>query len=566
VTGDVCTAEDAFQATFLVLINKAGSVRPRHSVGGWLHRTATHVALKARAMIQRRTRHESPRGSFTEPAVREHPEVTDPLALAVLDEEIASLPDGLRSAVVLCELQGISRREAAFRLRIAEGTISSRLAAARKRLAAQLRRRGIGPVCGIAGLLASMNSTEAKVPPTVAANALGLFDGEPSRIKASVTLLVDREIRVMFLTKLTTVATGVIAILAFVAGQWPAASAVAHNGNSTPRTTAIRTQVTKQEPREGVIVVTSSHPESPPAAMYTPDGKEVDKFVLGEAASQLNRGCPLWLPRFSPDGKRLAAIKLTLKQNGGQWTPNQLWVFDLDSKEGPKEALMTDMRWPLVIWSIDGTKLYGSQVDPDKVMDPRDDDKPPPLISWVYDLKAQKKTSLELPIGHGIVDISPDGKTLLTVVENAFNPSTDRSYLVPLDTLKPQLLTETAFKAMRFSPDGKRVLGNRYGKKDERPWPKPLTILSVADGSEKRVPVSDKVSWVYHACWSPDGKRIAYHWHEEIPKPDGEKYPEGVENYKWHASRLTVADADGKNAKTILSREYNQNIQGLDWK
>jgi len=508
---------------------------------------------------------------INEPTIDRQPEETDSVALAALDEEIARLPERLRSAVVLCELQGVSRREAALRLKIAEGTVSSRLAYARKRLATQLRRRGIVPFCGIAGLLGCINAAEGGVPPAVVSSVERLIGGEPSRIKASVYFLVERETRVMFLTKLTTVATGVCALLALAISERPAASAVVANGNSTPRITASRIQVTKLEPREGVIVVTSMNAPFPPAVMYTPDGKEVANLVAG-AASQIIPGraepfCPLWLPRLSPDGKRLAAIKLgPIPQNTGPWTPNHLWLFDLDSKEGPKEALMTDMRCPSVIWSLDGTKLYGSQIDAEKEMAPRDDEKPPPLVSWEYDLKAQKKTSLELPIGHGIVDISPDGKTLLTVVENPFSPSTDRSYLVPLDTLKPRLLTDTAFKAMRFSPDGKRVLGNRHGKKEERPWPPPLTVVLVADGSEQRITVSNDVAWVYHACWSPDGKRIAYHWHEEIPKPPGEKVPVGVENYKWHASRLTVADADGKNAKTILSREYNHNIQGLDWK
>lgn len=593
LTGDCHTAEDAFQATFLVLARKAGSIRPRHSVGGWLHRTATNIALKVRAMNHRRKLHESPRDDSHEPITPEPPEPTDPAALAALEEEIAQLPDGLRTAVVLCELQGISRRQAAIRLGTAEGTVSSRLAAARKRLAERLRRRGIGPACGIGGLLAISSYAVAKVPSAVAVATAAIATGEALPVKASVSFLVNGEIRAMLLTKLTSVATGVIALFALAVGPWLSASPVVagnlspHNAiaekvtvpsHSTwfqpslsldPMTTLVRSPLPQ---REGVIVVTSMHGKQPPALICTPDGTEVSQVTVGAAANTIPSAnpassiCPLWLPRLSPDAKRLAAIRLKLVQNGGPFTPNQLWVFDLDSKEGPSEPLMVDMRCPSVIWSTDGTKLYGSHLDPEKVMAPREDDKPLPVVSWVYDLKTKKKTMMALPVGHGIADITPDGKTLLTVVENPFDPSTNRSYLVSLDTLKPELLTKTAFKGMRFSPDGKWVLGNRFGKKEEKPLRPELVTVSVADGSERKIALPDEVAWIYHACWSPDGKRIAYHWHEEIPQPAGEKYPDGVDNYKWHASRLNIADTDGRNTKTIIRREYNQEIQGLDWK
>src|SRR5262245_22437286 len=95
VSGDSHAAEDAFQATFLVLARRAAGVRPRNSVGGWLHRTATNVALKARVMNNRRSRREGPHNASATQAASEPPEPTEPTALAALDEEIARLPDGL---------------------------------------------------------------------------------------------------------------------------------------------------------------------------------------------------------------------------------------------------------------------------------------------------------------------------------------------------------------------------------------------------------------------------------------------------------------------------------------
>ncbi len=570
VTGDGHAAEDAFQATFLVLIRKAGSIRPRHSLGGWLHRTATNIALKARAMANRCSQCESPHATIPETAISEPPESTDPAVLAALDEEIARLPDRLRAAVVLCELQGLSRREAAVHLRIAEGTVSSRLAAARKRLARQLSKRGVRQVGGIGGLLGSICSAQAGVPPKEMFAAVQLVSSEAQLVKSSVSLLVEGELKAMLLAKLTTVAMGVVTLIALVVIQWPTANTVVANYEPIPTLTPARAPTPPPEPREGVIVVTSSSLSgASPLALYTPDGKEIDKPVVGAAADQLKPGqppvCRMLLPRLSPDAKRLLAIKLgPIPNNSGPWTPNHLWIFDLNSKDGPSEALMTEMRRPSVIWSTDGARLYGSQVDPEKIMEPREENKPPPMVSWVYDLKAKKKTPLALPVGHTIVDISPDGKTLLTVVEDVLDQSSTQSYLVPLDSLKPRLLTNKSFKGMRFSPDGKWVVGDRRGKKEDNPNYIPLLVVSVADGSERRIPVSERLVRLQYACWSPDGKRIAYLWNEEIPQPPGAVAPAGPG--VGTAPRLTVVDSDGRNAKTIIRWEQGQYILGLDWK
>ena len=94
LTGDPHAAEDAFQATFLVLARKADSLRPLHSAGGWLHRTAVHIALKARAMKLRLAQHES-QVQFDVAASNEFERI-DPAALLALDEEIAQLPERLR--------------------------------------------------------------------------------------------------------------------------------------------------------------------------------------------------------------------------------------------------------------------------------------------------------------------------------------------------------------------------------------------------------------------------------------------------------------------------------------
>src|SRR5262245_2161062 len=119
VTGDHNLAEDAFQAVFVVLAAKAGSVRPRAALSAWLYGVADRTALRARTMSDRRR--EAPVEILPDPAS----ETIDPLeasdVAAVLDEEIARLPEHLRVAVMFCELEGRSRQEAAGHLGIPEG-------------------------------------------------------------------------------------------------------------------------------------------------------------------------------------------------------------------------------------------------------------------------------------------------------------------------------------------------------------------------------------------------------------------------------------------------------------
>src|SRR5262245_49217145 len=133
-------AEDAFQATFLVLARKAASVRPRDLVGNWLHGVAYHTALKARSAADRRRAREREAAPMPRPeAAHELWQRLEPL----LDQELHALPDHYRVPIVLCDLEGKTRKEAARQLGWAEGTVASRLARARGLLAKRLGRHGL---------------------------------------------------------------------------------------------------------------------------------------------------------------------------------------------------------------------------------------------------------------------------------------------------------------------------------------------------------------------------------------------------------------------------------------
>ncbi len=136
-------AEDAFQATFLVLVRKAKAIGRRESVGGWLYRVAYRVALRAKLLADKRTARQRP--TADEPPARSEPDPAWGELRPTLDEEINHLPGKYRTTFILCYLDGKTNEEAARELGCPLGTVVSRLAWARRRLRARLTRRGLEP-------------------------------------------------------------------------------------------------------------------------------------------------------------------------------------------------------------------------------------------------------------------------------------------------------------------------------------------------------------------------------------------------------------------------------------
>ena len=144
---DEHAAQDAFQATFLVLVRKAGSLRAEGSLGGWLHSVACRVAACARGAEARRRAHER-RAALTVDALTVDANGGGDDLGPALHEEIGRLPEAYRTAVVLCDLEGLTQDQAAQRLGCPSGTVRSRLARGRGRLRARLIRRGLTPLAG----------------------------------------------------------------------------------------------------------------------------------------------------------------------------------------------------------------------------------------------------------------------------------------------------------------------------------------------------------------------------------------------------------------------------------
>lgn len=208
-------AEDAFQAVFLVLVRRAGSVRNRESVASWLHGVALRVAGAARSAEGRRAVHEQRAASKT---VVENERAPDDLG-PVLHEEIGRMPDRYRAAVVLCYLEGRTYDEAARLLGCPVGTVKSRLATARETLRARLARRGLAPVAGALSSVLAAEAATAAVPRGLAEaavqNALRLgahkvvFAGT---VSATITALTEGAVGTMARTKLKLSVAFVLAI------------------------------------------------------------------------------------------------------------------------------------------------------------------------------------------------------------------------------------------------------------------------------------------------------------------------------------------------------------------
>jgi RNA polymerase sigma factor (sigma-70 family) len=154
-------AEDAFQATFLIFVRKATTIRKREAVARWLRRTAFRAALEANA-ARRRSRERQVR-ALPEPEAAVGGDAWSDLR-PLLDQELERLPDKYREAVVLCDLEGKTRKEAAQRLGVPEGTLSGRLTTARRMLAGRLARRGLTISGGALAAILSAGAVSAGVP------------------------------------------------------------------------------------------------------------------------------------------------------------------------------------------------------------------------------------------------------------------------------------------------------------------------------------------------------------------------------------------------------------------
>ncbi len=221
-------AEDAFQATFMVLARKAGSIRQPDRLGPWLHGVAHRTARRLKDKNARRKTHEAEAAVSSDRARRSSGSSQPPSALANHDEiealhrEIERLPARYKTAIVLCDLQGLTHEEAARRLGRRASTISSQVSRARERLRRRLDRRGLTYPGGI--VAAAIDSTRPSVLPnalvgSTVKNVMSLSTGlAAGSVPVSIVSLSRGVLRSMLFAKIGLIAAAVVGLGAAATG------------------------------------------------------------------------------------------------------------------------------------------------------------------------------------------------------------------------------------------------------------------------------------------------------------------------------------------------------------
>jgi RNA polymerase sigma factor (sigma-70 family) len=524
VTGDAHLADDAFQATFLVLARRAGDVRPREAVRSWLYGVAVRTAQDARSTSARRRSREVPMPRVPDRPVPAALPAANADALRALDEEIARLPDHLRAAVVLCELDGASRKEAAARLDIPEGTLSSRLAKARKVLAGRLRGRGVALTA--VGLTALFGSAPAAAAVPAALRSAAVRLAAPGPVSAAVNQLAQGVLGTMLLSKLKFVATA-LAVVVLLGGLSAWSMLRPARAEDPPNKPAARHEVPRSD-RSGHLFYSRD------GKLYgmDPDGKNERRITLPDEAG--------WGAVPSPDGRSVA-----------YWTADgrdQAWVCTcgLDGRgDRMRIKLPGEFGFIRFCWSPDAKELHvnlGGPVDPE-------------VRHFRVGVKTKTLSRLNVLKTHLVEEWSPDGKYLLTTgVGNGPQWEPRSLHLMNPDGTEHRALTGPNDWALagRLSPDGKRLLCLSINGNDSQ-----LAVMDVGK-PESLTPVAGvpEGAEVVGYAWSPDGKRIAF-----ATGASRTLTPDELRNLE---SRLIVADPDGKNA-TVLRNARGEQIVSVYW-
>src|SRR5579863_599016 len=264
-------AEDAFQATFLVLARKAAFVKPMEMVAGWLFGVARTTALKARGVVGRTRSRERQVVEMPDQAVADREGWHDLQPL--LDQELSRLPQRYRTVIVLCDLEGMTRKEAARQLRVPEGTIAGWLARARTMLANRLARHGLAfSAVTLAGLMTRSEASASDVVLTAAKHTAELYAGSQEMVSVGispqVTALAGKVMDTMLAFKLKVAAAALLSVAVVTCAAGLATSLLAQNQDAAA------------EPKKTSVTEPATYDEAHAVATNTPGYKHLQRIGL----------------------------------------------------------------------------------------------------------------------------------------------------------------------------------------------------------------------------------------------------------------------------------------------
>jgi RNA polymerase sigma factor (sigma-70 family) len=498
-------AEDAFQATFLVLIRKAASVRPRDKLAGWLFGVARKTALYARATATRRSRRERQVQPMPETAAIEQQDARE--LHAMLEQELARLPEHYRVAIAGCDLDGRTRREMACQLGVPEGTLCGWLIRGRTMLARRLAQRGLAVSGGVVTALWSLDAAAAVPAPLMASTikAVTLFAAGQSAargvIATRVAHLTEGVLRTMLIKKLRALVTAAIVVTFLATGTamqvcpaMLAADAPAAGKQETPTEGANRTGATS-------------------APLLIRDDASVMRLVYCPGGSAVATVSVRWrsvdITTKDGPGKGLSPESILKIWNARTGKLDRVVAEEKDTYFG---ALALASSGKAVALTVSKIVIYGPPVPLEiRVMNPR---------TWELERTLERELKLEAGESVDTLALSPDGR-VLALAGNSQRTETGAFVQIwdlaemktrggtakrdvknePQATPLPADIKRGRVSHLAFSPDGKTIAaGDREGK---------VHLYDARTAKKIRTFEVEPAAPIMDLAFSPDGKLLA---------------------------------------------------------
>jgi RNA polymerase sigma factor (sigma-70 family) len=535
-------AEDAFQATFLVLAQELRALRQHSSLAGWLHGVALRVSRKARARATAQQRRET---GAARPEAVQPDDLTWSEVRSALDEELSRLPAKWRLPLVLCYLEGRTQDEAADQLGWSKSTLRRRLEQARAALGSRLKGRSIAWSTALPAVLASESLTAAAMPlarvdSTVAA-ALAVVNGKSAVLAASarVAVLTEGVRKTMFAKKIGIVA-GALVVLTLVTAAVGGYFSAAH---------AAPTEVRPERAAQGPL-----GPDEAPALPVVSAPQLETTFARAEQPGPIvfkEHTCDVWSVCFSPDGKRIVTAGGVITLPGRPTVPGEVKVWD--SEKGTEILALkgqTD-RVCSVSFSPDGKRIAGACSD---------------QTVRVWDAENGKELLSINGVTRSIGSLcfSPDSKRIASVgsrdTVKVWDAENGQELVSINGLVRPS-------GSVCFSPDGKRLASVRIGVRmldagQPKLFDAEIKVWDAEKGDELlslKLPTSGPAS----VCFSPDGKRLASGGPDETIRIWNAEKGQELHTLKGHTARVNTVcfSPDGKH---LASGSYDQTVRIWD--